>query len=80
MAKVKIFLEPGETQQDAEDSLFKAMQHHNTGEVHSSHSFQDPAMVAVSQKMEKIHSEIYQDMLNEIFQELDKEYSANGNE
>lgn len=76
MAKVKIFLEPGETTQDAEDLLFKALNHHNTGEVHSSHSFQDPAMVSVAHKMESIHSKIYQEMLEEIFEALDKDYTS----
>lgn len=79
MAKVKIFLEPGETIQDAEDSLLKAMVHHNSGDVHSSHSFQDPAMVAIANKMENIHAKIYQEMLQEIFETLDQEYSENGN-
>lgn len=79
MAKVKIFLAPGETLRDAEDSLLKAMVHHNSGEIHSSHSFQDPAMAVVAKKMESIHDKIYQDMLAEIFQTLDKEYSEDGN-
>lgn len=74
MAKVKIFLEENETVQDAEDSLFKALNHHNSGDVHASHTFQDPAMVAVADRMEDIHKKIYQDMMTEIFEVLDKEY------
>ena len=76
MAKVKILLEPGETLRDAEDSLAKALAHHNSGDVHSSHSFQDPAMVAVSKEIIQIHDRIYQDMLSEIFEALDKDYSS----
>jgi hypothetical protein len=80
MAKVKIYLAPGETTQDAEDSLLKALNHHNSGDVHSSHSFQDPAMIAVADRMESTHKKIYQDMLTEIFEELDKDYLKNGNQ
>lgn len=74
MAKVKIFLESGETVQDAEEALLKAMDHHNSGEVHSSHKFQDPAMVDVTEKMERLHQKIYQEMLAEIFDALDQDY------
>lgn len=80
MAKVKIFLDEGETLQDAEDSLLKAMVHHNSGEIHSSHSFQDPAMVQVANKMEDVGAKIYQEMLAEIFETLDKDYSSDGNQ
>lgn len=76
MSKVKIYLSPGETLRDAEDVLLKALLHHSSGEVHSSHTFQDPAMVAVSKEMEQIHNKIYQEMLAEIFQALDEEYSS----
>lgn len=76
MAKVKIFLEPGETTRDAEDSLLKALVHHNSGEVHSSHKFEDPAMIAVSDKMTQLHDTIYKEMLAEIFEELDKDYTS----
>lgn len=79
MAKVKIFLEDGETLQDAEDSLFKAMNLHNSGDIHSSHSFQDPAMAILAAEMESIHNKIYKEMLDEIFETLDKEYSSDGN-
>lgn len=75
MAKVKIFLEPGETLREAEDSIFKAMEHHNTGDVHSSDTFQDPAMDSVADRMVSVHSKIYQEMLQEIFEALDQEYS-----
>lgn len=74
MAKVKIFLEPGETVEDAESSLLKAMNHHNSGDVHSSHSFTDPAMVDVSHRLINLHDKIYDEMLQEIFMALDKDY------
>lgn len=74
MAKVKIYLDSDETQEEAEDSLFKAMNLHNSGDIHSSHSFQDPAMVSVAEKMEREHKKIYADMLQEIFEVLDQDY------
>lgn len=74
MAKVKIFLEPNETLQEAEGQLQKAFDLHNSGDVHASHQFQDPAMVSVAQKMEQKHKQIHQEMMQEIFEELDKDY------
>lgn len=74
MAKVKIFLEPGETIQDAEDSLMKSLVHHNSGDAHSNQTFQDPAMDAVADRMIDIHSKIYHEMMQEIYEVLDKEY------
>lgn len=79
MSKVKIFLEPGETIQEAEDSLLKALNHHNDGGVHSAQTFDDPAMVSVERKMEQLHSKIYQEMMQEIFETLDKDYVVDGN-
>jgi hypothetical protein len=75
MAKVKIFLEDDETLQDAEESLLKAMDHHNSGEVHSHHQFQDPAMQSVAHRMEEAHKKIQQEMLQEINEALDRDYS-----
>ncbi len=74
MAKVKIYLAPGETMQQAEDTLLKAMEFHNTGEVHGE-EFPDPAMQATIHKMEEAHRKMYADMLREISEALDEEYS-----
>ncbi len=75
MSKVKIYLAPGETLRDAEDSLLKALNHHNSGDVHVE-TFQDPAMDNVADRMISAHSKIYQEMLQEIFEELDKDYNS----
>ena len=75
MSKVKIYLAPGETLRDAEDSLLKALNHHNSGDAHVE-TFQDPAMDSVADRMVSIHSKIYHEMMQEIFAELDKEYSS----
>ncbi len=69
MAKVKIYLSPGETMQEAEETLQKAMDFHNNGEAHVQ-EFQ-----SVANKMEDLHRKMYQDMLREIFDALDQEYA-----
>lgn len=74
MANIKIILEDGETELDAHVALEKAINFHNSGEVHLTESFDDPAMIDLSQKMEDIHKNIYTDMIREINDELDKEY------
>lgn len=75
MAKVKIELEKGETELDAHIALSKALDIHNTGDNHTLESFEDPAMLDLSQRLDKIHDDIYKDMMDEIIMELDKEYS-----
>jgi len=75
MAKIKIFLDKGETLQEAEDMIFKSLQHHNTGDVHSSHKFEDPAMVSVSERMEETYKKIHQEMMQEINEVLDEDYA-----
>jgi hypothetical protein len=79
MAKIKIILEKGETEREAEDALLKAITSHNSGEVHTE-GFDDPAMNDVTNRMEEIHNKIYQEMLEEINEALDSEYRRNGNQ
>ena len=74
MAKVKILLEKGEDEIDAHVALTKALDLHNSGDIHLRESFEDPAMIDVSQQMMKVHNDIYTDMIQEIQDELDKEY------
>lgn len=74
MAKVKILLENGETVEQAEFSLLKALNSHNNGDIHEGEAFADPAMTDLVQSMESEHAKIYADMLNEINAELEKEY------
>lgn len=75
MANVKIFLQPGESIRDAEDALMKAFNLHASGDIHYSHVFQDPAMAALAEKMESIYKNISQDMVREISEALDEDYS-----
>lgn len=74
MANVKIFLNKGETLEEAEDLLFKSLNLHNSGEVHDEQTFDDPAMDHVCIRLQQEHKRIYQDLLNEIFMVLDQDY------
>lgn len=74
MAKVKIILDRGETQHDAEQALIKAINHHSSGEVHSSHVFTDPAAESAAYKMQDTFNKINTEMMEEIFQTLDEDY------
>ena len=74
MAKVKVLPGIGETLEQAEDALIKAMTSQATGDVHQE-SFQDPAMAHTANKMEQSFKKIYQEMINEISDVLDKDYN-----
>lgn len=75
MAKIKVILEPGETELDADIALHKALEYHSSGDVHDGEAFDDPAMIHMAQRMDEIHTKIYNEMVREIIEELDKEYS-----
>lgn len=74
MSKVKIFLQKGETLAEVESDLFKALNHHVSGNVHEEETFKDPAMQAVVHRMEASHIKIYDDMINEINCVLEEDY------
>lgn len=74
--KVKIILEKHETMEEAEETLYKALDLHRTGDIHLQESFDDPAMIDVSQRMEKIYEDIYKEMMEEITDALDEDYSG----
>lgn len=72
MARVKILLDKGETIDEAQESLIKAFQSHAAGEAHRE-DFQDPAARDVFNFMINKHNEMWQEILDEIAIELDKE-------
>lgn len=78
MPKVKIVLEHGEDQIDADHALQKALELHSSGEIHDQQLFDDPAMVHVAQRMSDVYSIIYSDMVREINTILDEEYQYGG--
>lgn len=75
MAKVKIILEDGESELDADLALLKALNLHASGDIHLTESFDDPAMIDAQDRMIKIHEDMYKDMMDEIFNVIDDEYS-----
>lgn len=78
MARVKILLEPGESALDADHALHKALEHHASGDAHVEHGFGDPAMVDLSQRADQAHAKMYNEMIREITELLDEEYSDGG--
>ena len=75
MAKVKIYLEPGETQREAEEALHKAFITHANGEIHKD-NFQDPAMADAANLMENMFKKINTEMLEEINEALAEDYKT----
>lgn len=78
MARVKIFLNKNETELDADHAVQKAMEIHTSGAVHDEQIFSDPAMAHVAQRMNEIHDRMYGEMVREIQDVLDEEYSHGG--
>lgn len=75
MSKVKILLEPGETQLDADHALQKALEFHSGGSAHDQEAFDDPAMVDLANRVEQDHAKMYASMMREILDVIDEEYS-----
>ena len=76
MTKVKVIVEKGESLDQAEEKLYKALNSQRTGDFHTE-EHDDPAMRSLVLKMKDAHAEIYAEMMQEIFEELDKEYNGN---
>lgn len=78
MAEIKIQLQKGETPEQVEDLLFKAFEQQRNGETHGE-EYSDPAMRDVMNLMENEFKKQQDLMMQEIFEELEKEYQDNGN-
>ena len=76
MSKVTIVLEGDETHDEVEDNLLKALTSKVSGDIHAKEKFDDPALQHVAQTMERLHREIYQEMIEEIQEALVKEHSG----
>jgi hypothetical protein len=74
--KIKIILDKNETKEDADAALLKALDLHRDGEVHLDASFEDAAMVDTEQRLRDTHDKIYQEMLEEINEALEDQYSG----
>jgi hypothetical protein len=70
--KVKIEVQKGQTREEAEELLYKALDSHRTGAQHSQ-EFQDPVMRELDAELQHVYGEIYQEMLEDIFEIIDKE-------
>lgn len=71
---INIVLPDGVDELDVDNFMFKALNQQVNGDVHGE-SFDDPAMISVAQRFEELHDRQYQEMLQEIFNELDKDYT-----
>ena len=71
--KVKIQVDKGQTQEEAEELLYKALDSHRKGAQHSE-DFQDPVMDQLFAEMKENYGDIYDDMMQAIFAELEKEH------
>jgi len=69
--KVSIHLEKGETREEAEELLYKAVTAQRNGNIHTD-QFPDPAMEHMAEKMKKRYQEMLVDMVREINEEIDR--------
>lgn len=72
MSTVKIILDEGESIEEAEETLFKALS--TKKKASTTETFSDPAMVHLEQMVLKAHSDMYKDMINEIIEVIESEY------
>jgi hypothetical protein len=71
MAKVKIYLDKGETVEQVEDLLVKAFQQHAAGAEHKN-AFHDPAARDVFNKLINEHEKMLESMIKEIMKVIDE--------
>lgn len=72
--KVKVILEKGETRDQADELLLKALASHQNGEAHEEDSFLDPAMQDVAAQMVLEYQKVHESMMREISEALDEEF------
>jgi hypothetical protein len=78
VGKIKIFVEDNESQLEVEESLHKALEFHSSGDVHETELFEDAGAQDLLNKLELLHKNLYIQILNEIYEALDEDYT-NGN-
>jgi uncharacterized membrane protein YqiK len=72
LARVTIHLEKGESEEEVQEMLIKAFQHHSAGAEHKE-AFHDPAARDVFNKMINEYDKMWAEMLKEIGEVLDGE-------
>lgn len=75
MPRVKILLDPGETEIEAAEAIQKAFEFQSSGQAHDEEAFDDPAMVDLANRLEQDHAKMYAAMMREILEVVDAEYS-----
>jgi hypothetical protein len=68
--KAQIFLEDGQTQEEAEELLLKALGAQHRGDTHS-HDFPDPGVDHVAELMKRKHQEMLERLMKEITEILE---------
>jgi acid stress-induced BolA-like protein IbaG/YrbA len=75
MAKIKILLEKGETKEDIQDALEKALSIHKTGILHDKAKFEDEAMNNLASIVELKHEKMIKATIIQIINLIKSEYS-----
>lgn len=71
---IKIIVPKGLDEFEVDEVLYKALSLQAKGDTHITESFDDPAMVDVSNQMIDTHEKIYKDMIAEVIEDLEEEY------
>lgn len=74
MKKIKIIAPKGMTAADIEEYLESAVELKKSEKVHMTESFEDPAMIDLSERVIAEFTKQYDEMLTEISAVLEKEY------
>lgn len=69
--KVQVELQEGETQEEAEELLLKALNSQRDGKAHSGDQFPDKAMEHMAGKLKSQYGEVLGDMMAEIEEVID---------
>ena len=75
--RIKVLLEKGETQRDADLALYKAVTFHSNGDAHEA-EFMDPAIKDIYAKLETEYKLMIDKTIREISDQLDDEYDDGG--
>lgn len=74
--RVRITLDQGQSHDDGEEQLFKALEAHREGLPHDQDTFVDPAMEHQAQIIKAEYAVIFDAMMQEILDVLDEEGSS----
>ena len=75
--RIKVLLEKGETQRDADLALYKAVTFHSNGDAHEA-EFMDAAIKDIYAKLEQEYNIMITNTIREISDQLEDEYNDGG--